>query len=83
MTMVPGHGWVPSSWTVPIPRRLAGFYAALLGWPETGIKVHYDGHWVAAGQSGWWPGIDFQQADDYQAADLAGPGPGRRCSTST
>jgi catechol 2,3-dioxygenase-like lactoylglutathione lyase family enzyme len=46
----------------PEPRRLAGFYAGLLGWPVTKA----DDGWVELSAPGGGPGLSFHDEPAYQ-----------------
>lgn len=55
----------------PDPEALAGFYAALLGWPAA--EIRYEGHWATLTNPHGGLTIEFQRAADYQAPTWPDP----------
>lgn len=51
----------------PDPAALAGFYRALLDWPEP--EVVYDGHWARLVNPLGGARLEFQRVADYRAPD--------------
>lgn len=55
----------------PDPEALAGFYAALLGWPPA--KITHEGYWASLPNPDGGLAIEFQRAADYQAPTWPDP----------
>ncbi|HJP77326.1 MAG TPA: VOC family protein [Pseudonocardiaceae bacterium] len=56
----------------PDPVALAGFYAALLGWPDPPVVSH-EGGWVDLANPAGGMTLEFQRAAEYQAPTWPDP----------
>jgi hypothetical protein len=56
----------------PDPVALAGFYVALLGWPDPPVVSH-EGQWVDLVNPAGGMTLEFQHAEEYQAPTWPDP----------